>query len=162
MPNPPRRSAVPASLALAGTAIAASSLITGCSQSRLHGCAGTSLSVRNTHVARLAGDLPLSATLTARGRPVAGQRVNFRLYYRRTGEPPGAGVFAGTKPTGTDGVARLTLVGGPAGALLPGATPTGFGAQKPRRKDYCAASGKAKLLCGATAAACSPARKPTS
>ncbi|UWE11071.1 hypothetical protein [Actinacidiphila bryophytorum] len=145
---------------LAGLLVAAP--LTGCSPSQVYGCTAVSLSVRDTPVAAITDDLPLAATLTADGRPVPGQPLNFWLYDTGAGQPAGAGVYVGTKSTGPDGVARLTLAGGPAAQLLAGAVPTGFGAQKPQRKDYCGASAKARLRCGtAPSAACPPVRMPT-
>jgi hypothetical protein len=162
MLNLPHRFTVPAALAAAGTVAAACALLTGCSPSQVYGCTGVSLSVRDTHVAAITDDLPLTATLTAHGKPVAGQQINFWLYDEGAGQASGAGVFVGTKSTGSDGVARLALAGGPAGQLLTGTTPTGFGAEKPQHKDYCGASAKAKLLCSSTPSApCPPVRKPT-
>lgn len=149
MVNPRHRRIVPAALAAVGT-VAACTLATGCSQSQLYGCTSVSLSVRDTRVVRITDDLPLTATLTAGGKPVAGQLINFWVYDTGQGQPAGAGVFVGTKPTGPDGKARLTLVGGPAGQLTMGTTPTEFGAEKPQRKDYCGTSAKARLLCGPT------------
>jgi len=161
MLNLPQRFAVPAALAAAGTVAAATTLLTGCSPSNVYGCAGVSLAVRDTHVAAITDDLPLTATLTADGKPLAGQQINFWLYDAGPGQTSGAGVFVGTKSTGPDGVARLTLAGGPAGQLLAGTAPTGFGAEKPQRKDYCGAKTKARLLCGSTAStSCPPVRKP--
>jgi hypothetical protein len=119
------------------------------------------LAVRDTHVQQVTDDLTLTATLTAGGRPVAGQRVNFWLYDKGPGLPPGSGVFVGTKSTGAAGQARLNVVGGPAGALTAGSTPTGFGAEIPQSKDYCAANTKAALVCGSSASPLCPAvRRP--
>jgi hypothetical protein len=162
MLNLAHRLTVPAAFATAGTVAAAAALVMGCSPSQVYGCTDVSLSVQDTHVVRITDDLPVTAALTAHGKPVAGQQINFWLYDKGAGQAAGAGVFVGTMSTGPDGVARLTLVGGPAGQLLAGTTPTGFGAEKPQRKDYCGASAKAKLLCGSTPSnPCPPVRKPT-
>ncbi|WP_329240093.1 hypothetical protein OG417_39345 [Actinoallomurus sp. NBC_01490] len=147
----------PAALAAGGTVAVACVSVAGCSPSLVYGCTDVALSVQDTHVGRITDDLLLTARLTAHGKPVAGRQINFWLYDKGPGQPAGAGVYVGTKPTRTDGVARLTLVGGPAGQLLAGTTPTGFGAEKPQRKDYCGASAKARLLCGPTSSTACPA-----
>ncbi|MEU5610256.1 Ig-like domain-containing protein [Streptomyces sparsogenes] len=157
----PHRLLVPAALAAAVAVAASGTLLAGCSPSQVSGCTGVSLAVHDTRTGRVTDDLHLTARLTADGRPVAGRRVNFWLYDRGPGQPPGSGVFVGTKPTDADGVARLTVVSGPAGVLTAGTTPTGFGAEKPRREDYCGASAKAGLTCGATAPAPCPAVRLT-
>lgn len=161
MLKPPHRFTVPAALTVAGTVAAASALLTGCSQSQVYGCTGVSLAVHDTHIERITDDLALTATLTADGKPVAGQQINFWLYDKGPGQPPGSGVFVGTKSTGADGAARLTVAGGPAGVLTAGTTPTGFGAEKPQRKDYCGAKAKAELSCGSTVPAPCPAVRLT-
>lgn len=152
----PHRLTPRAALAVAGAVAAACALLTGCSRSQVYGCTGVSLAVRDTHVERITDDLPLTATLTAEGKPVAGRRVNFWLYDKGRGQPSGAGVFVGTRSTGADGVARLTVAGGPAGVLTAGTTPTGFGAELPQSKAYCGANAKAELICGSTASAPCP------
>lgn len=157
----PHRLPAWAALAVAGAVAATCGLLTGCSQSQVFGCTGVSLAVRDTHVERITDDLTLTATLTADGKPVAGRRVNFWLYDKGAGQPSGSGVFVGTKSTGASGTARLTVVGGPAGVLTAGTTPTGFGAEMPQRKDYCGASAKAELICGSTASALCPAVRLT-
>ncbi|KPH99552.1 hypothetical protein OK074_0681 [Actinobacteria bacterium OK074] len=159
MPKLPQGPASWAALATAGALACA--LLTGCSQSQVYGCTGVSLAVSDAHVDKLTDDLPLTATLTADDRPVAGQKVNFWLYGTGSGQPSGSGVFVGTKTTGADGVARLTVVGGPAGALTSGTTPTGFGAEKPQRKDYCGANAKAELRCGSGSSGMCPAVRLT-
>lgn len=162
MLNLPHRLTAPAALVAAGAVAAACTALGGCSASSVYGCTGVSLSVRDTRVQALTDDLPLTATLTADGKPVTGQQINFWIYDTGPGQVSGAGVFVGTKSTGADGTARLTLAGGPAAQLLAGTTPTGFGAEKPQRKDYCGANAKAELLCGTTASSsCPPVRKPT-
>lgn len=157
----PRRPIAWATSTLAGAVAAAGALITGCSQSQVFGCTDVSLVVRDTHVQQVTDDLTLTAALTADGRPVAGERVNFWLYDKGPGLPPGSGVFVGTESTGAAGQARLKVAGGPARALTAGSTPTGFGAEIPQSKDYCAASSRAALVCGTSASPLCPAvRRP--
>lgn len=156
----PHRPGALAAVALAGAVAAAGALATGCSQSQVSGCRDVALAVRDTHVQRVTDDLTLTATLTADGRPVAGQQVNFWLYDKGPGLPPGSGVYVGTKSTGAAGQARLNLVGGPARALTAGSTPTGFGAEIPQGKHYCAANTRAALVCGPSAPPVCPAVRP--
>lgn len=127
----------------------------GCSSSG-SGCRPTRLEVRPVTVAGPHAAVTLTARLTSRGAPVAGQSVYFDVTTAdRSGLP------LGYVRTDTDGKAVYSQPGGLSPRLIDGQRATGYQArfdlqQKPSGKDaaaYCATTSTASFTC-TPAAAC--------